>query len=62
MILILAGLVMVAGAIAILWYFRPHNGVPARAATLPLMETLIPLSVTSGLALGVAMVIAGIFD
>ncbi len=60
MINLAAGLILLGGSVAALWYFRPRNGMPAKIVTLPLMETLVPLGVTSGLALGMAMVVAGV--
>jgi hypothetical protein len=60
MMISLLGVLLVAGSVGILWYFRPREGRPSPAAALPLMDTIIPLAVTAGLALGVAMVVSGL--
>jgi hypothetical protein len=60
MVSVIIGALLVAASIGFLLYCRPRGGQVMRAATLPLLETLIPLTVTSGLALGFAMIVAGI--
>ncbi len=60
MISVFFGIVLVAASGAFLIYCRPRNGAVMPAATMPVLETLIPLAVVSGLALGSAMVAAGL--
>lgn len=60
--LVVIGLIFLGLAIGLLVYCQPRGGQVARIATLPLLETLIPLAVTSGVALGCAMIVAGILS
>jgi hypothetical protein len=55
----LAGLVILAAAIAGLWFMLPRNGVVVRAATMPFVESLIPIGIISGIACGIALIFAG---
>jgi hypothetical protein len=55
------GVILLVSAISLLLYCRPRDGKVHRLATLPLIETAVPLAVTSGLALGGALVVAGVF-
>lgn len=57
--LVVAGLIFIALAVALMAYCRPHRGRPSRFATMPVLDSLIPLLVTSGVALGLAMIVAG---
>jgi hypothetical protein len=40
----------------------PRGGVPHRLATKPVLDWVIPMALTSGLVMGVAMVISGALD
>jgi acetoacetate decarboxylase len=59
MLLVIAGLVSIVLATVLTVYCRPQ-GALARVATMPVVEIVIPLVITSGLALGFAMVVAGL--
>jgi hypothetical protein len=59
MLLVIAGLVSIALAVVLMHYCRPQGSL-ARVAAMPVLEILIPLVVTSGLALGFAMIVAGL--
>jgi hypothetical protein len=58
--LVVAGLVLIALALAVMAYGRPRGGKLSRFAAMPVLDMLIPLLVTSGVALGFAMIVAGI--
>lgn len=55
------GIALIAGALAVLIYSRPRDGKIARTSVVPLLDTVAPLLITSGLALGCALVAAGLF-
>ncbi len=58
---VLIGIILIVAAAGSLVYFRPRDGRNAAAATMPLLGMLIPLALTSALALGFAMIVAGIY-
>jgi hypothetical protein len=58
--LVVAGLVLVALAIAVIGYFRPRGGRLTRFPALPALDMLIPTLVASVVALGLALIVAGI--
>jgi hypothetical protein len=60
MLSFLAGLVLAVASSGLFWLVRPVNGTPHRIATTPILETALPLAITSGLVLGVALIVAGI--
>lgn len=60
MIMVFSGVVLLAVSIAFLMYCRPRDGQTVRITTLPLLETIIPLTITSGLAMGAALIAAGV--
>jgi hypothetical protein len=48
-----------AGAVG-LWYFMPTNGVPHPHTKMILLDSLIPIAIVTSLAIGVALIVAGI--
>jgi len=56
----LFGLVILGGAIAALRYMLPRNGVTVRAATMPVLESVIPIGIIAGIAVGIALMFAGV--
>lgn len=58
--LVVAGLVLIALAMALMAYCRPRGAKPARFDATPLLSMLVPLLVTSGVALGLALIVAGL--
>ncbi len=60
MISILSGIVVTGAGGASLWYLMPNNGVPHRLARAPLLDSIIPIGIVSALAIGVALIVAGV--
>ncbi len=58
--LALIGLIVLAGSMSLLIYYRTREGSTLPAPAVPLLEMLVPLLVTSGVALGLALLIAGV--
>lgn len=59
MISFVSGLVLTAITAVVFWAMMPRDGVPHRLATKPVLDWAIPMAITSGLVLGVAMIISG---
>jgi len=59
MLLLLGGVVLFAAAITLLWYFKPREGRVNRWVTMPVLQSTIPITITSAAALGLAMIVAG---
>jgi hypothetical protein len=60
MLSLVTGLGLTVGSSLLFWMIRPVDGTPHRLATKPIYETVLPLGITSGLVLGVALIAAGI--
>jgi hypothetical protein len=61
MISIITGLIVSGGGGATLWYLiSPRNGQPHRLARAPFLDSLLPIAIVSALAIGVALIVAGI--
>jgi hypothetical protein len=57
---VLSGLI-IAGAGAVgLWYAVPHNGQVRAFAKKPFIDSLVPIAIVSALAIGVALIVAGL--
>jgi hypothetical protein len=56
MILLVVGIAMVTGAIGLLWVMLPKDGQPHRLATAPVLESVIPLTIVTGFAVGLALI------
>lgn len=54
------GLVVTALSSGVFWIMRPRRGMPHRLATMPVLDWVLPMAITSGLVLGVAMIISGL--
>jgi hypothetical protein len=59
MISILSGFFVAAGGAGGLWYFMPTDGKIHRLVTSPVFNWTIPIAITSALAIGAALIIAG---
>ena len=59
MISALSGIAMFGMGGAGLWYFMPTNGKPHPLAKVPLLDTLIPITIVAALAIGTALIISG---
>jgi hypothetical protein len=53
------GLVLVIGAVALLWFFLPRKGQRHRWLDFPMMESLVPLAFVSAIAIGATMLFSG---
>jgi hypothetical protein len=60
MLSIISGVVVAGGGGASLWYFKPRNGQVHPLAIKPLLDSLIPIAIVSALAIGVALIVAGV--
>lgn len=56
MIRIIVGLLIVVGSIGLLWVMLPTNGKLSRLATTPILESILPLVIVSGFAVGLALI------
>jgi len=62
MISVISG-VITAGAGGVgLWYFMPHQGRVHRLANTPFLDSLIPIGIVSALAVGTALIVAGLIN
>lgn len=62
MISAISGFGLMAGAIALLQYYRPRGGQDNKEAVAPKYETFIAILITSGLALGLAMILGSLLN
>jgi hypothetical protein len=60
MLSVISGAVVFGAGGAGLWYFKPRNGAAHPMATAPFLESLVPIAIVSALAVGVALIIAGV--
>ncbi len=60
MISIVSGFVVSGGGAAGLWHFMPTNGVLHPYTKMVLLDSLIPIAIVTSLAVGVALIVAGI--
>lgn len=60
MLSLISGVIMFGAGGAGLWYCKPRNGVAHSVATAPLLESLVPIAIVSALAIGLALVVAGV--
>lgn len=58
MMLAFVGLILTAVSAVVFWQMLPKNGNVHRLATVPLLDSLIPLGIISGFALGVGALVA----
>lgn len=57
---IISGAIVFGGGGAGLWYFMPHHGKSHPLTKAPLLDSLIPIAIVTALAIGVAMIVAGL--
>lgn len=58
MMLAFVGLILTAVSAVGFWQMLPKNGNVHRLATVPVLDSLIPLGIISGFALGVGALVA----
>jgi hypothetical protein len=56
MLAALIGIAIVAASAALLWLLLPKNGVLNRWATAPILESVLPLTIVGGFAIGLCLV------
>jgi hypothetical protein len=57
---VISGVIVTGAGVGGLWYCRPHNGKPNWLVTMKVFDWLIPILIVTALALGVALVVAGV--
>jgi hypothetical protein len=57
---IISGVIVAGGGGASLWYFRPRNGQMHPLAAKPFLDSTIPIAIVSALAIGLALIVAGV--
>jgi hypothetical protein len=60
MLSIISGAIVAGGGGVGLWYFMPSNGQTHPLATKPLLDSVIPIAIVAALAIGAAMIVAGL--
>lgn len=60
MLTVVSGLVAFGAGGTGLWYFKPRDGVAHAIVTTPLLDTLVPIAIVSLMAIGAALVVAGV--
>jgi hypothetical protein len=58
----LIGVVMLAASVGALWFMLPKGDKLNPLATMPFVESLIPLGIVSGLALGITFTLSGLMQ
>lgn len=59
---LLSGAILLGGSTTGLWYFRPRGGTPHPLVQMPLLDSVIPMSIVSGFGVGVALVVAAVAE
>lgn len=52
------GLLITGASAWTFWYLLPNNGQVHRIATMPLLDYLVPVSLISGFAIGITLLIS----
>jgi hypothetical protein len=53
------GIAFMAASVTVLWRLLPTEGKVHRLATAPFIESIVPIGIVAGLAIGAALVFAG---
>ena len=56
----IVGLIFIIVSVAVFWRLLPTDGKLHRLATAPFLESIIPICIVAGLAVGVALIFAGL--
>ena len=54
------GAILFCASAAQLWFFRPKQGLEHGLLAMPVLQTVIPVGIVAGLALGFTLILAGI--
>ncbi len=60
MVSIISGIVILCGCFGGIWYFKPRNGQVHWHTKVPVLDSVLPVMLVAGLAVGVSIIIAGI--
>lgn len=58
MMLVFVGFIVIGAAVALLWWLLPSDGKVNRWAAMPVLESVFPLSIVAGLAVGLALMLS----
>ncbi|KAB2881017.1 MAG: hypothetical protein F9K38_09935 [Pseudorhodoplanes sp.] len=61
MLTFISGLAILVASVGAILYFKPRDGQISPVLALPFLEIAVALAITTGLALGVALMAAGLF-
>jgi len=56
----IAGLAFIIVSVAVFWRLLPTDGKVHRLALAPFLESIIPICIVGGFAIGVALIFAGL--
>ncbi len=62
MLYLMSGVAVTSAGVGSLWYLRPQNGQVNSLALKPVLDWLIPIGIVTALALGVALIVAGVVE
>ena len=62
MISFFGGTILLVAAASLFQYMRPRDGVPHRLAVMPHLQVWIPIGITSGLVIGIGLMVSGLVD
>jgi hypothetical protein len=60
MISLLSGAILLSAVTILFRRLLPQDGVPHRLAVMPYLQQLIPIGITSGLVVGVGLIVSGL--
>lgn len=60
MISLLSGVILLSGVAILFRRLLPQDGVPHRLAVTPYLQQLIPIGITSGVVIGIGLIISGL--
>ena len=60
MISIISGVVLITAGGAGLWYFKPHNGKNHWHTAVPVLDSMIPITIVGAFAVAVAIIVSGV--
>lgn len=56
----IVGFIVTGASGGLLWRMLPKNGKPHRFATAPILDSIIPVGIIGGLAVGVSLLFSGL--
>ena len=58
--IVIVGIVFIAASVGALWRLLPSEGRLHPLATAPVLESVIPICIVGGFAIGMALIFAGL--